>query len=206
VVFEGDTMLKTKKGFTLLEVMVVVVIIAVTISAALFMGGGTARRTNVKNAARDIATLAKLAHNKASSERIYFNLVLNLDSEHCYLERHFSGDDEFWENLLPLSGDQRDDNFFDPDPSPGANKSLVRPSGSKVVDINNVNGIVDGEVRIAFSLHDKIMGYTTKLESPWDFQTADYYSIYVNDVATEEIQYMVVIDSVTSRVKLYSSW
>lgn len=56
-------------GFTLLEIMVVVVIIAITITGALFYGQGTYRRTSVKNAARDVASLMRMAHSKAMTLR-----------------------------------------------------------------------------------------------------------------------------------------
>ncbi|MBA7675162.1 hypothetical protein ES703_83392 [subsurface metagenome] len=200
----GKTVLKNRKGFSLIEMMVVVVIIAITIAGVVFVGQGTYRRTSVKNAARDIASLMRLASSKALSERIYYNVVLS--SGNCYLEKHYSGDtDGIWEDIpASTSVDETDDNYFVIDSSPGARKKLAN-----AVDIDDGTGTTLGLRKIAFTLKETVMGITADdvmIDATWS--PSDVYSVYLDDDTggTGNVQYLVTVDSDTARVKIYSSW
>lgn len=199
---------KTSKGFTLIELMVVVVIIGITLGGAVFFAGGTYRRTSVKNAARDVASLMRLASSKALSERVYYNVVLS--SGNCYLEKHYSLDpvsgigDGIWEDIWASSSDETDDNVFVIDSSPGARKKLA-----KVVDIDDGTGTSLGLRKIAFTLKETVMGITADdvmIDATWT--QSDIYSVYLDDnkSGTGNVQYLVTVDSDTARVKIYSSW
>lgn len=190
-------MLKNRKGFSLIEMMVVVVIIAIVMGGVLFYGQGTYRRTSVKNAARDIASLMRLASSKALSERIYYNLVLDLDNETCYLEKYGPGPDGVWENVMiggALAKDYMSNNTTETDGSPGASKKMPR-----AVDIDNVSGTSSGEVEITFTLKETVVNCSDPPATP-------DYVVYLDDKATGSVQYKVAVDNDTARVKIYSSW
>ena len=192
---------KWARGFSLIEIMVVVVIIAVAIGGVLVVGAGSYRRTSVKNAARDIASLMRMASSKALGERIYYNLVLDLDNEDCYLEKHYSGVDGIWEDI-PASTDTDEtwDNKVEIDTSPGAKKKLAR-----VVDIDNINSDTAGIQKITYTLKETVMGitYATGTWTPHEV-----YSVFLDDdqSGTGDVQYLVTVEQDTARVKIYSTW
>ena len=86
----GKVSKKTSRGVTLTEMMVVVLIIAVMLGMALphFIGHGG--RTSVKVAARDVASVMRLAHRKAATDRINYLAVFNLDNETIWVQSYAS--------------------------------------------------------------------------------------------------------------------
>lgn len=193
-------MLRNKRGFSLLELIIVVVIIGITIAGAtVMMRGETHRKASVKSAARDVASLMRLAHSKALSERIYYNLVIDLSNENCYLERMYRGTTyPVYEDIpATTSIDESGDNTTVTDNSPGASKRMP-----KVVDIDNVNGTNSGEVRITFTLKETVV----KCDDPYN--TPDPYSVFLDDDKDGEgnVKYLVTVDPDTARVKIYDTW
>ncbi|MCG2677236.1 hypothetical protein L6386_01525 [bacterium] len=185
--------------------MVVVVIIGITIGGALFFAAGSYRRTSVRNAARDVASLMRMASSKALSERTYYNVVLNRSTGDCYLEQHGAGGGGIWEDIRITTAKEYSDNTFVTDNSPGAKKKLA-----KVVDIDNINGDTSSVQRIAFTLKETVMGFTTgDIPSATNtFSSYDVYSVYLDDDTggTGNVQYLVTVQADTARVKIYSSW
>ncbi len=75
-----------KAGFSLIEMMVVVVIIAIVIGGVLFYGQGTYRRTSVKNAARDVASTMRMAHSKAMTLREEYYAVYDKTNKVVWIQ------------------------------------------------------------------------------------------------------------------------
>jgi len=90
---------KSKKGFTLLEVMIVVVIIGVMALIAIPNFLTWMAHFRLKGAARDIATAMHLAKMKAISQGVEYRVLFDLDNETFRLQKgNLAGNSTAWTN------------------------------------------------------------------------------------------------------------
>jgi type II secretion system protein H len=78
---------KSKKGFTLIEVMIVVAIIGIMAAIAIPNFLSWLDHYRVKGAARDIATAMHLAKMKAISQGVEYRVLFDLDNETFRLQK-----------------------------------------------------------------------------------------------------------------------
>jgi prepilin-type N-terminal cleavage/methylation domain-containing protein len=71
-------MMRSARGFTLVELLMVVLIIGVVSGMVVFMPRGDQRRANVEAAANELAETMRLAHNLALDHRAIYALVFNI--------------------------------------------------------------------------------------------------------------------------------
>lgn len=76
-----------KRGFSLMELMVVVVIIGIMVTAAAVWFANSRERINLRNSTRDVASLLRLAYGKAIADRVNYRVALDLSNEKFWLER-----------------------------------------------------------------------------------------------------------------------
>ncbi len=79
--------MKLEKGFTLLEVIAVVLVFAAMVSLAMPALLDFRQSAAEKSVARDFLSALRLARSNAIRENLEFRVVLDLESEHFWMER-----------------------------------------------------------------------------------------------------------------------
>ncbi len=83
-------MMDKNNGFSIIELMTVVVIIAVMALAAFAIFKNFRERTSVKVAARDVVNVMRLARRKAVTERTNYLAVYDLENEKVWVQSYSS--------------------------------------------------------------------------------------------------------------------
>lgn len=176
-------MLRNKRGFSLIEMMVVILIIAVMLGVALphFIGHGG--RTSVKVAARDVCSVMRLAHRKAVEERTDYLAIYDCDNETIWVQSYSS---------YTTSGTN---------PDHGTEKKLPE----KII-IARVTGSLAGQTGPSAdpmppATEDSGVGY----HEFYPRGTAGSGSVWLKD-KDQKVFYRVTVTGSTGRAKIYSEW
>ena len=181
-------MLKNKKGFTLIEMLVVVLIIAVMIGVAIPKFVSHQKRTSVKLAARSVSSTIRLANSKALSLRTDHLAVFNLDEDG-------NGNETIWvqdATTTPVTGDS--DTWI---PILGSEKKLPKT----VVIVRVKGGVSTGTEDPGTGDEDTGIGYHTFKPKG----TATSGSVFLKDDG-EKVFYRVVIVTAVGGAKINDNW
>ncbi|MCK4649303.1 prepilin-type N-terminal cleavage/methylation domain-containing protein [bacterium] len=191
----------TRKGFSLLELMVVITIIAILATTSLLFGGNFLNSTAVKNAKRDVASVMRMAHSKAGVLKI--NCLVVFDNQEppdtqarVWVQARPEGDDG-----LMGTGDEGEFDADDPStwkPVFGTERQL-----SKRVEIHNISVTFDAGKPDYCQEIDSV-GQVGYLPFFWD-GTSVSGSVKLQDIRGNN-QHKVMVDYATSRTRLFDTW
>ncbi len=204
-----------KKGFSLLELMMVITIMGILITSSLLFGNNFLNSTAAKNATRDIASVMRMAHSKAMTLRTNYYVVYDATNKIVWVQDLRGPDgkpgvknvDDDNNGVVDETGElgwagSDDFNINDPNtwnPLFGSERKL-----SRRVEIDSVN--VEPEDYGGKSDYQTVTGGSGIGYLPFRWNgTSVSGSVRLQDSRGNN-QYSVTVMYTTSRIRLYSFW
>ena len=176
-----------RQGFSIIELMTVVFIIALMASASFAIFKNFRVTTSIKVAARDVVNIMRLARRKAITERENYLAVYDLKNEKVWVQSYIS---------YTSSG---------LNPDFGTEQSLPE----KTIIARVKSNVADGRTGIGdpISTTDDYAesGYSIGYHKFTPKSTAPTGSVWLRD-KDSKIKYRVTVINTTARARIYDSW